>query len=476
MKKMLAAILMLTMAFSLCMGCQKTPESSIVVGKNQEAMLEKAQVKDPQPESEGVGVDFYERLNAPKNYTADIVSKGGNLTVHVDADVELPDCEIPIYRLKAAEFTAEQVQIFADALFGENAHYVESGDVKTKAIYQKEIEKLRTALNDWDNVGEYMYDMVYSTKEDAEKALAVLLAKADNAPDTILNCEPRFEWATPKVSTNDGPVETTNTYMNLYAMPDDATVSCLAVNNSRDIFGTADMYYRRDISATLGAVSTKSAEVAGVLSIAEDNAFVIAKDAIARMQLFDFECSAKQKSIYRLDPSGKTNKAVYDFMFTRNVDGVMETYTNDEESSAGGYSKPWQYEKVHVMVDDEGVFCVRYLGPCELVEKVMTATSLIPFDKIKGIFEKMVVIVDNIVDADTREITGKYVITTVRLGLMSIREKDSETGLLIPVWDFLGYSESQHGKSVTLLDTNELEPFLTINAVDGSIIERGNGY
>lgn len=66
MKKMLAAILMLTMAFSLCMGCQKTPESSIVVGKNQEAMLEKAQVKDPQPESEGVGVDFYERLNAPK--------------------------------------------------------------------------------------------------------------------------------------------------------------------------------------------------------------------------------------------------------------------------------------------------------------------------------------------------------------------------------------------------------------------------
>ena len=129
MKKMLAAILMLTMAFSLCMGCQKTPESPIVVGKNQEAMLEKAQVKDPQPESEGVGVDFYERLNAPKNYTADIVSKGGNLTVHVDADVELPDCEIPIYRLKAAEFTAEQVQIFADALFGENAHYVESGDV-----------------------------------------------------------------------------------------------------------------------------------------------------------------------------------------------------------------------------------------------------------------------------------------------------------------------------------------------------------
>ena len=90
--------------------------------------------------------------------------------------------------------------------------------------------------------------------------------------------------------------------------------------------------------------------------------------------------------------------------------------------------------------------------------------------------KKMVVIVDNIVDADTREITGKYVITTVRLGLMSIREKDSETGLLIPVWDFLGYSESQHGKSVTLLDTNELEPFLTINAVDGSIIERGNGY
>lgn len=44
----------------------------------------------------------------------------------------------------------------------------------------------------------------------------------------------------------------------------------------------------------------------------------------------------------------------------------------------------------------------------------------------------MVVIVDNIVDADTREITGKYVITTVRLGLMSIREKILKQGCSFP--------------------------------------------
>lgn len=362
-------------------------------------------------------------------------------------------------------------------MFGEKAHYVESEDVKTKAIYQKEIEKLRTALNDWDNVGEYMYDMVYSTKEDAENALAVLLAKADAAPDTIPNYNPSFEWAKPNVSTNAGPVETTNTYMMLYAMPDNATISRLEVNNCRDTFGTADVYYWRDVSTMLGAVSTEDADITGLLHISEAAASDIAKDTIARMQLFDFECSAKQKSIYRLDPSGITKKAVYDFMFTRKIDGVIETYTNDNESSAGGgHSKPWQYEKMHVMVDDEGIFSVQYLGPCEIVETVMAATALMPFDEIKDIFEKMVVIVNNIADANISESAEKYVITTVRLGLMGIREKDSETGLLIPVWDFLGYSESQYGKSVVSLDTNELESFLTVNAIDGSIIDRSLGY
>lgn len=478
MKRTICILLTVLMVLGILAGCQKTPETPLVVGKNTEVMLEKAQATNSQLESQdNVAVDLYERLNAPKKYATDIVSKGGKLTVHVDANVELPDREIPIYRVRAAEFTLEQVRNFADALLGSNAHYIENDDLKTKAIYQKEIDKLRVALNDWDNVGQYMYDMVYNTRNDAEKALTALLIKADSAPEELPYYEPNFIWRKPNISTNEEPVETTDTYIMLYAMPDDTTISRLDVHNSLDFSGTATMRYWRDTSAMLGEVSTENVDVSEMLSISENDAFTLAKNTVTQMQLMDFECSGKQGCVYPLDPSGRRTKAVYDFMFTRKLNGVMETYTNDNESTIGGYSKPWQYEKIHVMVDDIGVFQILYSGPCEIVETIMGASSLMSFDEIKGIFEKMVVIVDNLSDSDVREYADSYVITTVRLGLISIREQDNGTGLLIPAWDFLGYTEYRNSKDEkSQYDTNELESFLTINAVDGSIIQRGNGY
>ena len=474
MKQIICVILSTLLVVVIAAGCYPTPESPIVVGKDVDIMLDKAQAIDPQTES-GAAVDLYERLHAPQTYTAELVRTRDLVSVHVDASIELPDCELPIYRIKAATFTTEQVQRFAAALFGDDAHYIENEEVKTKAVYQREIEKLRRALDDWDNVGTYMFDMVYDTREDAERALAERLAEADAAPEELPDSTPDFQWIGQNAATNAGAVATTDAYMRLYAMPDPGTISRLDVNNSRDMAGTADLYYWRDVAAMLGAVSTKSADVTESLHIAEQDALAIAQDTVARMQLSGFVCSAKQQSVYRLDPSGRTNKAVYDFMFTRELDGVVETYTNDDACSSA-YAKPWQYEKIHVLVDDEGVLEVRYLGPCEIVEKVMPATTLKPFGEIREIFERMVLLLDNHVDTDTRGRTEQYVITSVRLGLMSIQEKDAETGLLIPVWDFLGYLEAQDANSaVSRIHTNELESFLTINGIDGSIVERGNG-
>ena len=108
----------------------------------------------------------------------------------------------------------------------------------------------------------------------------------------------------------------------------------------------------------------------------------------------------------------------------------------------------------------------------------MDAATLLPFDEITSIFERMAVIVDNSIDSAGVDGASEHrVITTVRLGLMCIREQDSDTGLLIPVWDFLGYEERTSPSEGTLsFYTNELESFLTINAVDGSIVDRSSGY
>jgi hypothetical protein len=477
MKRTFRILLTVLTVATILAGCQKTPESPFVISKSTETMLERAQVDGTLSDNGASVVDLYARLDAPGRYTADLLSKGGHLSVHVDAQVYLPDRELSISRIRPVAFSTEEVKVFTDALFGGNAHYIESGDVKTKGVYQHEIDQLRAALDDWENTGTYQYDMVYNTREEAEQALANMLTLAVAAPEELPYSEPDFRWQTINASVDGNSVATADSGMMLFAMPDNATVSRMDIDNSLETRGAAEMRYWRDVSVMLGALSTESADVSDTLYISQEDAYAIAQNTIARMQLSDFACSAQQANIYRLDPSGMTTKAVYDFMFTRVTDSVAQTYTNDDESNAGGYNKSWLYEKIHVLVDDEGVYKVVYTAPCEVVETIMLATSLLPFNTVKDIFEKMVVIADNLVDTDTSGYTEKYVITSVRLGLMSVREQDCETGLLIPVWDFLGYSESeseQHGFET--LNTNELESFLTINAIDGSIIQRGNGY
>ena len=92
-------------------------------------------------------------------------------------------------------------------------------------------------------------------------------------------------------------------------------------------------------------------------------------------------------------------------------------------------------------------------------------------------------LLDRITNADNMQYENSrvYNIDRIVLGYARIYEPstDAHTGILIPVWDFFGSmtSESEYNgetESNTSKDPNE--SFLTINAVDGSIIDRNLGY
>ena len=73
------------------------------------------------------------------------------------------------------------------------------------------------------------------------------------------------------------------------------------------------------------------------------------------------------------------------------------------------------------------------------------------------------------------EYTG-YDIQKVVLTLRRIQEQNaSDVGLLVPVWDFYGSETIEYsGEPRTTLE-REL-PILTINAIDGSVIDLTKGY
>ena len=79
------------------------------------------------------------------------------------------------------------------------------------------------------------------------------------------------------------------------------------------------------------------------------------------------------------------------------------------------------------------------------------------------------------------DVTEVLTENSVMLGLMRIMEKDNpDTGLLIPVWDFFGDVTVEHtddsGQKRTDISTDSYQSLLTINAIDGSIIDREIGF
>ncbi len=169
----------------------------------------------------------------------------------------------------------------------------------------------------------------------------------------------------------------------------------------------------------------------------------------------------------------------YHVIFKRCANGVIETCT-DKRAFSNEYSEPWEYERIDFIIDDAGVFRFEYNAPYEVVESVLDKTELLPFERIREVFERMIVIVNNGYDENERIKEGdgfEHHIYHIRLGLASVPEEGRETGLLVPAWDFIGSACARsNGKGdLSQLDENERCSFLTINAVDGSIIDR-SGY
>jgi hypothetical protein len=140
----------------------------------------------------------------------------------------------------------------------------------------------------------------------------------------------------------------------------------------------------------------------------------------------------------------------------------------------------WQYETFQILINDEGILTLEWDSPIEVTGTTVENSTLLPFSSIKDMFEKRM--------RDTYEPQAKHAditdmavnITRVSLEFERIAEQDSiENGLLVPVWNFYGtvtehYTGEGHDEYTNGFD--EPWPLLTVNAIDGSVIDTGMGY
>ena len=189
---------------------------------------------------------------------------------------------------------------------------------------------------------------------------------------------------------------------------------------------------------------------------------------LADLGIRDF--SAKNVDIVFGNINGKVQKA-YRISFTRTIGGVSFNYNYTDISSdmavddgKGGKTPIWGTERVTFIVTDEGVVQFEMLNPLDVNEIVTEYTKMKDFESIMDIFKKMILIVHaNVPEGQVRTIN----IERVELGLMRVLEPNFlDTGVIVPVWDFYGHLDG----------TTNGTTHLTINAIDGSIIDRRVGY
>ncbi len=461
--------LSLTMAFLsmvLFTACQPTPAQVFVVEKDTERMMEQASSDESGTLSSALGIP-------DGNYVYEATDTNGRVKVSVDAEVITPDVDfLPIARIAGRNFTDSDVENIYNAVC-QGAAPVDEDAPMPRFFYQHTLDQL-LELRDTGKLDKY------DSPEELDAAIQEVMAQVASAP----------EQATPialNFSINSSGMEG---IARILCVLNNETVSDLFVTNStqsgrgigsdyiRDVFCRAEFAHQSVLGTgvTVSYGQTRDITLA-TPQMSQQEAQAKADQAISTLGLTDFSCAGK-----RIAPLYEGNKkdgckGVYEFMYTRNVNGVSVTYTNDISSwppeNSGNYSEGWLYEKLRIFVDDDGIYAYMWDGPSTVTEILNEKATLLPFEQIKKLFENMILVKYSDPGNDETE-SAAIRITSIRLGLTRVTEQNNNAyGLLVPAWDFFGVYDEGNGYPIGY---DGYETLLTINAVDGSIIDRKLGY
>ena len=478
--------ILIGMAVLLLLGCQPTPTEEIVTRKDTGELLELALTVQPDEQSAS-----YE---APPvlHVTKDCDVGNADVTVSIDADVVLPDTSrIPMVHIQKGAFSEDFLRRVAHVL-GNDSRPIE---VYPKSYYM-EIANGLIAQRDSGNLGKY------DSVEDINRAILRVLNQADAAPD-----EPVFSDRDPvtehdslspepgSVLPDDGWWITTYGGMSSIGTVFWMLFEQRCVSYFRDIHGITafeNAYnYRNPLNTAQPMIDKGRIRVTLPTRTIED-AEAEALRVMDELGLSDdfALCHAQIAPLMEYAEEAQKNgcEAVYEFLFTRVVSGVAITYTNDrsgngsyKDAPEGAVAPEWRYERVRVYIDDLGVLAFYYDGmPYEITEITSPSVKILSLDEAVARFERMVAIrYASQLNRDTE--TDKQIhVTEIRLGLTRVLEQNAAAkAYLVPSWTFFGTLRLEDNPYVPGWEGEGFDgttAILTVNAIDGSIIDRNAGY
>lgn len=465
MKKSFTAAILSLVLVSLT-GCQETPKEDLVKNKKEQDLEQEMKTSRKTEEDSARTAEIL--ASVPAHYQEEMEADG--VTVQVDADVHIPDTDkIISEKVKPSEMTQEQIENTIRYFAGDAACYP-LGAVASKEELMDEIISLRqeiallesgeqSAINEGDGTPEEQIAELKAQLKESEELYESSAEEGAAAPVSIQGIT--FD--------ENGSIELQSDL----GRAEEARIL---------IYKDADRGDRIEFVNYSPAYNAVEGEWSA--DISREEAVNKAQEVIKTLELGDLEVMGMEKKAQVVDGS---IVGYYDISYKRKTEGLDNFYLQenvsvqtDQAEPLEEYSAHMEQTKDNIQVDATGVIGMNMTMPPQVTERMNEDVSICSFDQVKEF------LASNIMNKSWKAPGEKtYLkITQIYLSYMYVINKNNnQEYLTIPVWDFCGYSygESFPENSVYNLEKTDKESiykttYLTINAVDGSIVSRQAGY
>ena len=509
-QKRIPALLGFTLSAIVLSGCALSPETSMIRLKK-EAQANAAEYEtdiseNPSSVQHPSGTTLRTLTDAPGHYQNSFESDSGRLLVMTDADVEIPEAgQVTSVTVSQHELNQDGFDKITEIFFPEAVFYTDSSYLQmTKSDWQKQIDNLKKYIVD-GNLDPYYYgtDENGNYIFDIEKTLKTYESHQQNAPEEkeLVEIKPQFgleedmeEFGT-FVHENDfsGIASTPDGLVYYYTVQGNGAVPMnvrIERHRERSDMNLTPLWSAWQSMKLSEAELPEEDALIQEIGITLEEARGLAEEKVEKLGLSYMELKDWDYGILweAGDGGGYSSDLLMDtgylLHYTRKINGIPVTYTLDGggalEDMDSEYDT-WGYETLDFIITKDGLDTVNFCNQYEVDAISEEALTLLPFSEILEIYEKIIKQQNSYLD--DADYTRTYHINRITLGYTRIYDPtvDSTTGTLVPVWDFFGSFEDTPDNGIKLerhdyLNALAYQSFLTVNAVDGSIINRSLGY
>ena len=478
-KRKVLSILSCCVAVSIT-GCgdSMTTQEQIVTPK--ETMVSDSTVVEDTSTAITVTNGIREQVQAPEHYTCDISE--GNITVMADADFVIPEAEgFKSYKVTPRIFNQEDYDVVSQALLDGVPLWSRDYEAMAEShgFIKAELEERIAELKEEKASGFTKY--LDGKPMDYDARIAEFEELLKHAPE-----EPIIYDVAPVVPDSEsvgGNPKGGKGYLNASATVRGEDYDIWLSNILYPHWNAAQFHVNVNSERAVGHSYdyVKPADINSSLAI--ETITQNAQQIIAEMGFEDFEPAIGEYCQKFTYSDGELAEIMYGepryaIPFERTIEGIPITYTHEQGLTVDNDEACWPQEAFILVFDEMGFTDFQWISPYT-VQKVSDDTVfLLPFSEIQNVLEEMMVKVKAEEYAET-DIKVTYKINEIRLGYMRVHEKgDVSEGTLVPVWDFFGSESLQYPDDDSVYSNEGIsyESQFTINAMDGTVINRGLGY